>query len=42
MTDGWTNEAGTLVSTDIYEEEHVALGAYSFSGPRFVISLEAM
>lgn len=37
-----TGEAGTLVSTDICEEGHVALGAYSFSSPRFVISLEAM
>ena len=37
-----TSEAGTLVSTDIYEEGHVALGAYSFSSPRFVISIESM
>ncbi len=36
-----TSEAGSLTSTDISSINHVTLGAYSFSSPRFVVSLEA-
>jgi hypothetical protein len=35
------SEAGSRTSTDFYETGHVVLGAYSFSSPRFVVSLEA-
>jgi HK97 family phage major capsid protein len=36
-----TSEAGSLTSTDISSINHVTLGAYSFSSPRFVVSMEA-
>jgi HK97 family phage major capsid protein len=35
------SEAGSQTSGDIYATNHVVLGAYSFSSPRFVVSLEA-
>jgi HK97 family phage major capsid protein len=35
------SEAGSQTSTDIYSTDHALLGAYSYSSPRFVLSMEA-
>ena len=37
-----TSEAGSQSSVDFYSTNHVTLGSYSFSSPRFVASLESV